>query len=139
MRQFQVPQFITIEDKVIGGILTIRQFLYLAAGAGIIFLARLLFESFIWVPIALVAGSLAAGLAFVKINEQPLPAIAKNMITYYLRPRLYIWKKAAPPKRVPIKEALERHTSPITSIPKLSQSKLSDLAWSLDIKEKYRE
>lgn len=138
MRQFQVPQFITIEDKVIGGILTIKQFLYLAGGAGIIFLARLLFQPFIWVPLGIAVGALAAGLAFVKINEQPLPTIAKNMIAYWLRPRLYVWKKAAPPKRAPIKEALERRASPIASIPKLSQSKLSDLAWSLDIKEKFR-
>ncbi len=138
MRQFQVPQFITFEDKVIGGVLTIRQFLYLAAGAGIIFLARFLFESFVWVPLGVVAGALAAGLAFVKINEQPLPSMIKNMIFYYVRPRLYIWKKAAPPRRQPLKEALERPTSPITAIPKLSQSKLSDLAWSLDIKERFR-
>jgi hypothetical protein len=36
--QFQVPQFLDVEDKIIGPF-TIKQFLYLAGGAGFAYLS----------------------------------------------------------------------------------------------------
>ena len=138
MRQYQVPQFITIEDKVIGNVLTIKQFLYLAGGAGIIALLRLALQPFLLVPLAIAIGAVAAALAFLKINDQPVPRVIKNMAFFALRPRLFVWKHAAPPKRAPLKDAIDKSQTPAIAIPKLSQSKLSDLAWSLDIKEKLR-
>ncbi len=98
MRQFQVPQFITIEDKVIGPF-TVKQFLYLAGGAAIIGLTNYFFQLIIVIPVALLIGSLAGSLAFLKINEQPFPAILKHAIFYALRPRLFLWKKEAPTKK----------------------------------------
>ena len=136
MQQFQVPQFITIEDKVIGPF-TIKQFLYLAAGGGLIAVTYYFFTSFIFVPVAIFAGALAGALAFLKINEQPFPLILKNALFYMARPRLFIWKQEARDTRASARpEALAPTEAPISAIPKLSQSKLTDLAWSLDIKER---
>lgn len=136
MQQFQVPQFITVEDKVIGPF-TIKQFLYIAAGGLLIVGARALLQPFLFYPIAVLVGALAASLAFLKINEQPFPVILKNAAFYLLRPRLYIWKKEAP--KAPVKEIVPRKEEALVKkIPTLSESKLSDLAWSLDIKEKLR-
>ncbi len=137
MRQYQVPQFITIEDKVFGPF-TIKQFLYLAGGGLLIVAARVLLVPFLFWPAAAVIGGLAAGLAFLKINEQPSPIIFKNAVFYLLRPRLYIWKKeiqAKPRAKIEMKAS----ESMIKSIPKITQSKLSDLAWSLDVKSKVKE
>lgn len=137
MRQFQVPQFITIEDKVIGPF-TVRQFLYLAAGAGIIGLTNYFFQLVIVIPVALLIGSLAGSLAFLKINEQPFPAMLKHAIVYLVRPRLFLWKKDQSAKKSAPPETQKTEVV-VSSIPRLSQSKLNDLAWSLDISQRLRE
>lgn len=137
MRQFQVPQFITIEDKVIGPF-TVKQFLYILGGIGVIAAAYYFLKTFLVIPIAIIAGSFAASLAFLKVNEQPFPRVLKNALFYGLRPRVYIWKKA-PILKAPAPLAGRGAGPAIQTIPKLSRSKLSDLAWSLDIQEKLRE
>ena len=133
MKQFQVPQFITIEDKVIGPF-TIKQFLYLLVPGGVAFLAYKQFQAYIYVPIGGFFASLGIALAFLKINEQPFPKVLKNAFLYMLRPHLYIWKKDTT-KKAPRaeKQKKEAYTLP-TLLPKISESKLSDLAWSLNIK-----
>ncbi|MEK7541792.1 MAG: PrgI family protein [Patescibacteria group bacterium] len=137
MKQFQVPQFITIEDKVIGPF-TIKQFLYLAAGGGLILAAYAFLRTFLFFPTAALVGALAGSLAFLKVNEQPFPTILKNAIVYLIRPRLYLWRKeeAKPGTR---REEIKKEEATIKAIPRMSESKLTDLAWSLDIEKKLRE
>lgn len=146
MRQYQVPQFITIEDKVIGP-LTVKQALFVGAGVVVIVLARLNFQSYLAWPIMIVTGGFSLLLAFAKINEQPFPVIVKNAVLYIVRPRLYIWKKreiksTQKPSNGKIGEPIQNNKSipdvPIKKIPKPSESHLSDLAWSLDIKEMWK-
>lgn len=131
MKQYQVPQFITVEDKVFGP-LTIKQALYLGAGACLVGLAYAFLEKFLFIPITIVVGGLAASLAFLKVNDQPFPKILKNAFLYMLKPRLYIWKKDHHREGRPENKMAPAIT--VKSVPKLSESKLSDLAWSLDIK-----
>nr|HPI66783.1 PrgI family protein [Candidatus Paceibacterota bacterium] len=68
--QFRVPQFIDIEDKLFGP-LTFKQFIYLAGGAGLVFVIYktipLVFAIFLMIPVA----GLAAALAFYKPNGKP--------------------------------------------------------------------
>ena len=137
MRQFQVPQFITVEDKVIGP-LTVKQFVYLLAGTVIIVLARMFFISLFFFPIALAVGPFAVALAFLKINEVPFPVFIKNGFHYAMKPHVYIWKKDDEKKAKP-KNADSKPDITINATPRLSESKLSDLAWSLNIKEKLRQ
>lgn len=136
MPQYQVPQFITVEDKIIGPF-TIKQFLYVGSGGLLIIGAYALFQPFLFWPLAVLIGGAAASLAFLKINEQPLPLILKNAAFFFLRPQLYTWKKEQPkPTKTAATPAAPQVL--IKSIPKLSDSRLTDLAWSLDIKERAR-
>lgn len=137
MKQYQVPQFLTIEDKVIGPF-TIRQAVYLGAGAALIVGARMFLKSYLFFPIAVFVGGLAVTLAFLKINGQPFPIVLKNAFLYVLRPRLYIWRRVPTTEK---KEKIKRAEpeTPATSTQKLTKSKLSDLAWSLDIHEKLQK
>lgn len=139
MRQFQVPQFITIEDKVIGP-LTVRQSLYVGAGVFIIILARIFFEPFLFWPIAVFIGACTGALAFLSIGGQPFPLILKNAALYFIKPHLFVWKKEEPKKQREREDLQKKKQQDILikSIPKISKSKLSDLSWSLDIKEKTR-
>lgn len=136
MKQFQVPQFITIEDKIIGPF-TAKQFFYLLAGGGIGIVARITLPSFISIPIIVLVGAFALVLAFLKIQEQPFPAIVKNAIKYAFRPRLYIWRHEEKKGKKLSVSPTEREVT-IRATPKLSQSRLTDLAWSLNIKDKFR-
>lgn len=134
MRQFHVPQFIMIEDRVIGPF-TIKQALYLGGGAVLIFAAWTFLESFIFFPIAALVGSFMGSLAFLKINGQPFPSVLRNAVFYTLRPRLYTWqKRTAAEKLKPATPKAEAEEIKIKTIPRLEESRLSDLAWSLDVK-----
>jgi len=59
----------------------------------------------------------------------------ESAFNYVLRNKLYIWEKRDEQKQPrPQKKAVKQASSEIP-VPKLSESKLKDLAWSLDIKE----
>ena len=132
--QFQVPQFIDMEDKIFGR-LTLKQFLYLAGGAGAsvalyIYIPYKIIAVLLIIP--LLAFSLA--LAFYKINNRPFVEIVQSYFYYFLGSKLYLWKKA---EKKPISQLTEQiqKTGSLISVPKMSGSKLKDLTWSLDIKE----
>ena len=135
MKQFQVPQFITVEDKVIGP-LTVKQAVYVLGGAILIILSNLIFVPILFWPTAIVIAISAGALAFLKINEVPFPTVVKNGFFYFMRPRIYIWKKEDMGNKTAKKTIAPEVT--VAETPKLSESKLSDLAWSLNIKEKLR-
>ena len=134
--RFQVPQFIEVEDKIVGPF-TIKQFIYMAGGGGLAFLVYLISPNFIvaFIPIALILG-FSAALAFYKLNNKPFAVILEAAIKYFLGSKLYIWKKED--KVIPTStEASSKEAKNYASlmVPKISDSKLKDLSWSLDIKE----
>lgn len=131
MPQFQVPQFIEVEDKIFGP-LTLKQFLYVLGGGAIIFLMYVFLPFFLMMlfagPVAIFFGA----LAFYKINGQPFIKILESGLNHYLGSRLFIWKKVERP-RAEIKEKSKEITEKKVFLPKLTESKLKELAWSLDI------
>jgi hypothetical protein len=92
MKQFQVPQFIDIEDKIIGP-LTLKQFLYLLGGGAVVIVARALFVPFLFYIISAFVLGLSLALAFYKVNGIPFPKIIAAALSYFSKPRLYIWKQ----------------------------------------------
>jgi len=132
--QFQVPQFIEVEDKIFGP-LTLKQFLYLAGGAGAgialyLYIPYKIISIILIIPI--VAFSLA--LAFYKINNRPFIDVAQSYFYYVLTDKLYLWKKAEKKPETQLINQIQQAKS-MVSVPKMSGSKLKDLTWSLDIKE----
>ncbi|OHA08462.1 MAG: hypothetical protein A3H69_00690 [Candidatus Sungbacteria bacterium RIFCSPLOWO2_02_FULL_47_9] len=132
MQQFQVPQFINIEDQIVGP-LTLKQFLYLLGGGAFVIVTYSFLPFFLFLLVGLPVATLCSLLAFFKYNEQPFSKIIFSAINYYLKPRLYIWKNIPPPAH---KQGEVVKKMDAASVPTLTESKLSDLAWSLDIKEK---
>lgn len=90
--RFEVPQFIEVEDKIVGPF-TWRQFVYLAGGigAGIIGYILLPFVLFILVSGPIIA--LAAVLAFYPVNNRPFSVFLESVARYITSARLYLWKK----------------------------------------------
>ena len=91
--QFRVPQFLDLEDKVIGPF-TLKQFGYIVGAGGFSFL--------IWtfIPIKLIAvlliipvAGLFLALAFVKFNNRSFGELLESAFTYYTGAKIYNWKQ----------------------------------------------
>ena len=129
--EYQVPQFIEVEDKIFGPF-TLKQFIYLAGGAGLcaILIVYLHIIGFILsIPVVI----FVLALSFYKVNSKTFIEILEAGFNYYIGGRLYLWRKDAPPKtQAPVKPV----TAPVTREKLgLSAGKLRELAWSLDIKD----
>lgn len=127
--RFEVPQFIDIEDKVFGPF-TFKQFVYLAGGAGASVVSWILLPKIIAIPLILVFGGFGAALAFYKVNNKPFVDFLEAALRYSFGGKLYIWKKEV--QKVE-KQNLAQLPDETLSVPHLSDSKLRDLAWSLDV------
>lgn len=130
---FQVPQFIEIEDKIFGPF-TFKQFVYLAGCAGAAFIEYVYipvkFMAFLVIIPTVVLGLL---LTFYKVNNRPFIVTLEAAVKYFLASKLYIWQRSSQSPTV-AKPVAKQPTGLV--IPKLSNSKLKDLSWSLDVKEK---
>lgn len=134
MRQFSVPQFIEVEDKIFGP-LTLKQFIYLLGGVAAVFILYVFLPFFFAVLFGLPVAAFALALAFYKVNNQPFINVAANAISYYAKSKLYIWKKIEKkPQEMRRAAGFEQKLV----LPKITESKLRDLAWSLDVKEKIK-
>ena len=132
--QFQVPQFIEVEDKIFGP-LTFKQFVYVAGGAGAAYLFWRILPVYLSLPFIACVGGLAAALAFYQFNGRPFILALENAVYFFLRTKLYLWNNSA---RKPVLRAaaVNSKASSEVYIPKLSDSRLHELAWSLYIKER---
>ncbi len=127
--RFEVPQFVDIEDKIFGP-LTFKQFIYLAGGAGLSIVLWAFLPLLIAVPLIAVIAGFALALAFYKFNGKPFSFVIEAALRYVTGSKLYIWKKEQRPVQKQMPAAPGEGG---LSVPRLSDSKLRDLAWSLDV------
>ncbi|HXK37784.1 MAG TPA: PrgI family protein [Candidatus Paceibacterota bacterium] len=134
--QFQVPQFIDIEDKIVGP-LTLKQFLYIAGTVALAYVAYTAIPvSAIGVLVAIGLLSFGGLLAFYKYNNRPFINIVAAAFFYYIRPRLYIWrpqKKTAEKKRVVDMSRYKTTKSTAAEASAPSSSRLGELNWKVDM------
>lgn len=120
-QQFIVPQFIEVEDKVIGPV-TVRQFIIILSGTGMMvgayqLLVRLANQTgaFILTGLGVLAWTVA--FAFVKVNGRPFHLFLLNLLQSLKNPRLRIWnnqigerlqyrREPPPPPPIPTKQPL---------------------------------
>lgn len=92
MTQFVVPQFIDVEDKILGPITT-RQFGIIMIDALIMFIVYKLLN--LTYAIVVDLAFLVAGLvlAFVRVNGQPFHYFLLNVLQTWRRPMKRVWNK----------------------------------------------
>ena len=131
--RYQVPQFIEVEDKIFVKF-SLKQFIYLAGGGGLSFILFRYLPSIMWsfIPIVIVM-SFSAALAFYKVNNKPFINVVEAAFKYYTSAKLFIWKKVPNQKTDNAIQEAKEYAG--IMVPKISDSKLKDLTWSLDIKE----
>ncbi len=135
--QFRVPQFIDIEDKIFGPF-SFKQFIYLLGGGGIAFVLYKVLPSYISFIFILPVVGVAAALAFYQVNGKPFIFTLEASIKYFFQSKLYIWKKAPPVKQTGQQTQVSQNT-PTSVLPTLTDSKLKDISWSLDVLDTNRK
>ena len=131
--RYQVPQFIEVEDKIFGP-LTFKQFIYLAGGAGLCLLFFTLLPIYLTVLLGLPVAVFALALAFYKVNGRPFIVSVEHAFGYFFGNKLYLWKQR---EQVATPATPTTPTAPAALVvPRISESKLKDLAWSLNIKDR---
>ena len=130
--EYQVPQFIEVEDKIFGP-LTLKQFIYMAGGIGLSVVLILYLPRLLGILLAIPVMALASALSFYKVNNRSFTDILGAGLTFYIGDRLYLWKKEqkpdVPAAPVPVAPPVAREKLGLDS------GKLKELAWSLDIKD----
>jgi hypothetical protein len=135
--RFVVPQFIDVDDKVVGP-LTFKQAVYVV-GAGGFALMLITSVGFVWgVVLGTPIYALAGALAFVKINNRPFSLALFSMFNYVMHKKLYLWKKTEHPaqqtSQLPSETEKDAHTI-AHAIKNNTQSRLKELAWALDTQQ----
>lgn len=92
MQQFVVPQFIDVEDKIIGPITT-RQFIIMLAALLLDFAFYKLATFIFFIFLFLLITGFAVILAFAKINGQPFHLFLLNLMQTLRKPHLRVWFK----------------------------------------------
>ena len=131
--RYQVPQFIEIEDKIFGPF-TFKQFIYIAGGVGLAFIFYRFLPFILAIPFMLAAVAFGFALAMYKVNNKPFIEVLEAGVKYFLGSKLYLWKKTVKKPEANTQQSGLGESANI-AVPKLSESKLKDLSWSLDINE----
>ncbi len=139
MSQFTVPQFIDVEDKILGP-LTVRQFVILLIMGGIDFLLFKLADFTLFLAAGIPIFAFSVTLAFVRINGQPFHYYMLNLLQYSRRPKLKIWDKTLIDQE--LRECLDEKPPPppVQRIRKeaLTTSRLSEISLIVNTGGVYR-
>jgi hypothetical protein len=90
--RFQVPQFIETESKIVGPF-TLKQFLYLAAGAVIIFILQYVLSFTYLIIVGIPVAVLAVALAFYRVDGVPFPKYLLMALSFAAGTKKYIFSK----------------------------------------------
>lgn len=130
--QFQVPQFIEIEDKVFGPF-TFKQFIYMLGAAAALYIPFKFWGVYVMMFTGAPVAVFALALAFAKVNGRPFIFMAESYVSFLFSGKLYLWRHKD--KAVHAQVVAQASGGRGIIVPTLSQSKLKDLAWALDVRE----
>ena len=97
--QYAVPQFIEVEDKVIGP-LTTKQFLYLVAGGVFLLITWALADVGLFILVAILTAAVIIPFAFVKINGRPFEIYLVSAVKFFTSPKVRLWLRDVKTSRV---------------------------------------
>ncbi|MBI3255995.1 MAG: PrgI family protein [Candidatus Andersenbacteria bacterium] len=101
--RYQVPQFVDIEDKIIGPF-TLKQFLMYVAAVMVLVPVYLSSDLSLFITIALPVFAIAAAFAHVKIANRSLAITVYNFFIFVSGGQMWVWRRTAKPKKLIIKD-----------------------------------
>lgn len=135
--QFRVPQFIDLEDKVVGP-LTLKQFGYVIGAGGLSFIIwTFVTIRFIAIILIILVSSLFLALAFVKINNRSFGEILESAFRYFTGSKVYTWKQPTPGEAVapnePNIEKVVAEAAKDVTLAKVNKDRLHEISLGLDV------
>lgn len=137
MQQFIVPQFIDVEDKIIGPITT-RQFIILLVGTLIIGVSYKIFDFTLFVTFGLAVLAVTGTFAFLKINGRPFHYFVLNLLQTFKKPKLRIWYFVANEFDYKIEKMSLTVASNLAPEKRYTASRLAELSLIVDTRGAYR-
>ncbi len=140
MKRFVAPQFIDVEDKIIGPITT-RQFIFMIIGGVIVFVSYKIFDVAAFGLITLVTLGFVVLFGFVKINGRHFHKFAGSMIEALRRPKVRVWYKRINSSDLAKQDKEQEQDKVKTDFSprkRVKTKKLKDLALMVDTGGKYQ-
>lgn len=104
--QYAVPQFIDVENKVIGPI-SVRQFVIVAVEIALVFAFYKTMDLPAFLLAVILTLTVAVLFAFIKINGRPFHYFMLNFMQSVRNPHLRIWKKELSPAPVYVERRIK--------------------------------
>lgn len=126
-----------MEDKIVGS-LTMIQFAYVLAGSLIDYI---LYQTIgmtslvLFLVLAIPIGLIALGLAFLKIQDQPLSHFISAGLNYLSNPKIRLWQRHGQAPSVFIDPPKPEKIAPVALKKDLEKSELDKLAYVLDTQQ----
>jgi len=136
MKQFVVPQFIDVEDKILGPI-TVRQFVLIVTGGIIEFLSFRFGDIGFFLLMTVIVLSIVGLFGFVKVNGAFFHHFLLNLAASFKKPALRVWNKNFR-EEIILEAKTETHRKSYTPKGPLSASRLSELSLIVDTHGKYK-
>jgi len=139
MQQFVVPQFIEVEDRIIGPI-TVRQFIIMVVCGLIMFIEYKLSDMAMFLAIGIPTVVIFGIVAFLRVNSMPFHYFFLNLVETLKKPKIRVWSREI---MFSIKKSeidQKKDTAVVSVIPKkiATGSKLADLSLIIDTGGMYR-
>jgi len=133
-QQFTVPQFIAVEDKILGP-MTVRQFVIMLAGMGLIvgayqLLYKLANSSSLFLFTAVGIFMFTVLFAFIRVNGRPFHLFLLNLLESFRNPGMRLWNNDTT-ERIQYRREPPPPTPPPTKHP-MNQTNLARLAMLVD-------
>ncbi|KKR21837.1 MAG: hypothetical protein UT50_C0003G0018 [Candidatus Moranbacteria bacterium GW2011_GWA2_39_41] len=132
MSMFNVPQFIDIEDKIVGP-LTAKQLGWFAIEGVILLLAWGILDTSLFIFIAIILTLIFGALAFFKPHGQPLIIFLLSAVSFFTKPKMYIWRRVADTRH--IAKPTQPQISATVARKELSSQKIEDISKLLEIRK----
>lgn len=129
--QFNVPQFIDKEDKIVGPF-TAKQLGWLAGAAAVMFLLWAFLDITAFIIASVPVVGIFGAFAFYHPNGQPFISFIGSTIKFATRPKIYAWRRL-PEKRIAPKKAPAKAAARIMK-KDINERKIEDISNLLDSK-----
>jgi len=142
-QQYVVPQFIDVEDKIIGPI-TVRQFVLMIVGGLFLFLFYKIFIIPVFIVCAIFIIGIVGLFGFAKVNSHPFHVFLVGVLQTLRRPKRRIWNKelthlvsVSKDKKKDKKEKLQSAAPTVVRKPVVGKSRLAELSLLADTGGRY--
>ncbi|MDO8240584.1 MAG: PrgI family protein [Candidatus Moranbacteria bacterium] len=141
MGMFNVPQFIDIEDKIVGP-LTAKQLGWLGAEGVILLVAWSILDMSLFIIVAVILTMIFGALAFFKPHGQPFILFLLSAVSFFTKPKMYVWRRVADIKAfsrpAKPKTAAQKKAAAAAIVPKkeISRQKIEDISKLLEINKR---